>query len=160
MLVIDGHQCFSMCSTTRSVPVKWLTNGAERELYIVSVMSRIEDDVKALLDELPNGERPAQHAHVRVHAHHDHVLDAPFLHQVDGLGAVGDRVGRLDLQRRDLVGPGAALLAGGIAIAAAVGIVDRQTAFALAIDAAALFEQALVATCGARRARSRCAVPS
>src|SRR6185295_19888042 len=40
-LVNDGHQYFSMCSTTRSVPAKWFTFGRICELYMVSVMSRI-----------------------------------------------------------------------------------------------------------------------
>ena len=90
---------------------------------------------------MANG-RP-EHAHVGVHAHHDHVLDAPLLHEIDGLGAVGDGVGRLDLESRDLARPRAALLAVRLAIAAAVGVVDRQMAFAFAIDAAALFERDL-----------------
>ena len=120
-----------------------------------------QHDVKALVDELPDGERPAEHAHVGVHAHHDHVLDAPLLHQVDGLGAVGDGVGRLDLQGRDLARPRAPLLAGRIAIAAAVGVVDRQMAFALAIEVAALLSGTFVATCGAAREPVRAAaVPS
>src|SRR3954466_12750705 len=40
VLVVEGHQNFSMCSTTRSVPRKWFTNGRMREQYIVSVRSR------------------------------------------------------------------------------------------------------------------------
>ncbi len=40
-LVKLGHQCFSTCSTTRSVPVKWSTPGGRSGLYMVSVMSRM-----------------------------------------------------------------------------------------------------------------------
>src|SRR5438876_799885 len=40
-LVRVGHQWRSMCSMTRSVPSKWLTNGAWAGLYMASVISRM-----------------------------------------------------------------------------------------------------------------------
>ncbi len=73
---------------------------------------------------MANG-RP-QHAHVRMHAHHDHVANAALLHQIEGFDVVGDGVTVGDVERGNLSAPGILLRAGRLAIAAAVGIVDRQ----------------------------------
>ena len=80
-----------------------------RHLRVVHAVGHVahQHDVESLPHQLANPERPAEDAHVRVHAHDDHVLDPPLPHQVVSLGAVGDRVARHDFQRGDLPCPGA-----------------------------------------------------
>ena len=57
VLVNDGHQNFSTCSTTKSVPAKWLTNGFIRGSYIVSVRSLINATFfpHRTISRIPNG---------------------------------------------------------------------------------------------------------
>ena len=63
--VIVGQTNFSMCSTIRSVPRKWLTWGARAGLYMVSVMSRMRTTCLPFFAIClrPNG-RPSTHMFV------------------------------------------------------------------------------------------------
>ena len=63
--MIVGQTYFSMCSTISSVPRKWLTNGAFRGLYMVSVMSRTSTTFlpQRAMFRRPNG-RPITHMFV------------------------------------------------------------------------------------------------
>ena len=91
----------------------------------MSVRSRTSTACLPCTDELPQAERPAQDAHIRVHAHEQDVVDAPALQQVPDLDArVADGVLVADLDGRDLLPPGRALRARRAVVAAAVGLID------------------------------------
>ncbi len=85
-----------------------------------------QHDVLAEPREVAQPEGPAEHAHVRVHTHQDDVLDLPLFEQVPYLDAgVADGVTVPDLDRVDLPGPGQRFRTLGLAIASAVGMIDR-----------------------------------
>ena len=66
-----------------------------------------EHDVAAVPGELPQAERPAEDAHVRVHAEEHDVRDAPRLEEVPDLHPrIADRVVGGDLERVELREPG------------------------------------------------------
>jgi len=94
-----------------------------------------QHDVLSLIHHLADAEWPAQHAHIRMHAHQDHVLDAALLEQVVGLGAVGDRVPCGDLQGLDLLGeePHAGA---GLGVFAWVAVFDREGRLFLLVQVA------------------------
>ena len=94
-----------------------------------------QDDVLPLANHLPDRERPAQHAHVLVHAHDDDVGDAALAHQIVGLRAVRDCVAFLDFDGCDLPPPGRADRARRVVVATAVRIVNRQRRLASRVRA-------------------------
>ena len=109
------------------------------ERLLLGVVHRVgevsaEDDVQPLLNQLPNRKRSAEHAHVGMHAHHDHVLDAALPHQIIRLGTVGHCVAVENVERRDLPRPCPVVLVGRDRVAAAVGVVDRQRSFLRQVD--------------------------
>src|SRR5262249_59296411 len=85
-----------------------------------------EAHAPAVPGHLPQAERPADDAHVGVHAHQDDVGDPAGLDQVpDLLAGVADRVVVVDLDRLVLALPGAEVhLAGRGVVAAAVAGID------------------------------------
>ena len=94
-----------------------------------------QHNVLSLVNHLPDGKGPTEHAHVGVHAHHDDVLDATLFHQVKRLRAGGDGVALFHLDDRDLMTVHFRLgAAPGQAVAATVRIVYRQLCLVLVIQ--------------------------
>ena len=75
-----------------------------------------------------------------MHTQNNEICDAALLHEVVGLRGICDRIALLDLDRIDLMRPGAATLALRQIIATAIGVVDRQRPFAFALQAAPFFQ--------------------
>ena len=61
-----------------------------------------QDHILTLSHHLTNSEGPAQHTHVGVDSHDDDVFDPALLHQVIGLGRIGDCVAFRDFEGLDL----------------------------------------------------------
>ena len=99
-----------------------------------------EDHIFAAVYHLPYRERPAEHAHIAMHTQNNEIRDTALLHEVVGLRRISDRVALLDLERTDLMRPGAATLALRQIIATAIGVVDGQRPLAFALQAAPLFQ--------------------
>ena len=94
-----------------------------------------QDDVLAGPGQVPQAERPAEHAHIRMNAHEHDVGDPAALEQVPDLDArVADRVLVVDLDGGDLRLPGRSLRALRPVVAAAVGLVDRVDPLLLGRD--------------------------
>ena len=66
-----------------------------------------EDHLLAMASKLPQPERPAEHAHVRMHAHEHDMGDSPAFQQVPDLDPrVADRILVANLDGGDLRSPG------------------------------------------------------
>ena len=87
-------------------------------------------NIDTQLGQLSDAEGASQHAHVQVYAQNGDVFDLVLSQQViEFLPVVGDCIGILNLQRRDLPCPRVANGAFCFAVAAHVGVVNRQLGF-------------------------------
>ena len=75
LLSAVGHQYFSICSITSSVPCACVYEGPR--LRVVHGVGEVADQhaADAPFRHLFDGERPVQHAHVRVDAHEQQIVD-------------------------------------------------------------------------------------
>ena len=99
-----------------------------RVLRVVHRVGKIahQDAADAPARHLLDGERAVQHAHIRVHPHHEQVPDAAVLEEAVNLPAiVGDDVVLADRQPRMLPRPDINHLVP-FGVAAAVAVIDRQ----------------------------------